>query len=123
MDMESAIVVKLPETFSTDGARRLKQELKTKIGDGTPRVVIDLSKVKNIDLKGLEALLSCMDEVARRDGALQLGGISAEAATVLELTRLDKIFQKFPGFALDAPAVSLAPEMESESVSTAVSTE
>ena len=83
MDMQSAIVVKLPETFSADGARRLKQELRTKIGDGTPRVVIDLSKVKNIDLKGLEALLNCMDEIARRDGAIQLGGISAEAATVL----------------------------------------
>ena len=81
MDMQSAIVVKLPETFSADGARRLKQELRTKIGDGTPRVVIDLSKVKNIDLKGLEALLNCMDEIARRDGAIQLGGISAEAAT------------------------------------------
>jgi hypothetical protein len=55
-----------------------------------------------------------MEEVARRDGAIQLGGISAEAATVLELTRLDKLFQKFPGFLLDAPAVTLAPEVVPE---------
>jgi len=115
MDMQSAIVVKLPEKFNAAGARRLKQELSTKINNnGIPRVVIDLSQVKNIDLRGLEALLSCMEEVARRDGAIQLGGISAEAATVLELTRLDKLFQKFPGFLLDAPAVTLAPEVVPE---------
>jgi len=114
MDMQSAIVVKLPEKFNAAGARRLKRELSTKINKGIPRVVIDLSQVKNIDLRGLEALLSCMEEVARRDGAIQLGGISAEAATVLELTRLDKLFQKFPGFLLDAPAVTLAPEVAPE---------
>jgi anti-sigma B factor antagonist len=123
MDMQSAIVVKLPETFNAAGARQLKQELRAKINDGTPRVVIDLSQVKNIDSKGLEALLSCMEEVARRDGALQLGGISAEAATVLELTRLDKLFQKFPGFSLDALAVTLAPEVVPESTAAETTTQ
>lgn len=123
MDMQSAIIVKLPETFNAAGARQLKQELRTKINDGTPRVVIDLSQVKNIDSKGLESLLSCMEEVARRDGALQLGGISAEAATVLELTRLDKLFQKFPGFSLDAPAVTLAPEVVPEDTAAETTTQ
>lgn len=123
MDMQSAIVVKLPKTFNAAGARQLKQELRTKINDGTPRVVIDLSQVKNIDSKGLEALLSCMEEVARRDGALQLGGISPEAATVLELTRLDKLFQKFPGFSLDAPAVTLTPEVVPEDTAAETSTQ
>src|SRR5207237_997904 len=52
MDMQSAIVVKLPEKFNAAGARRLKQELSTKINNGIPRVVIDLSQVKNIDLRG-----------------------------------------------------------------------
>ena len=89
MDMQSAIVVKLPETFSADGARRLKQELRTKIGDGTPRVVIDLSKVKNIDLKGLEALLNCMDEIARRDGAIQLFEEPTNAASARRATITD----------------------------------
>jgi anti-anti-sigma factor len=114
MEKQSAIVVKLPETFNAAGARRLKRELKNRMSNGIPRVVIDLSQVKNIDLTGLEALLNCMDEVARHDGALQLGEISAEAATVLELTRMDKLFHKFPGFSLDAPTVTLSPEFAPE---------
>lgn len=117
MNTQSAIVVKLPETFSAAGARRLRNELRNKISDGVPRVVIDLSQVKNIDLNGLEALLSCMDEVARRDGALQLGELSQEAATILELTRMDKLFHKFPKFSLDAPTVTLSPEVVPEDVS------
>ena len=117
MNTQSAIVVKLPETFNAAGARRLRNELRNKISDGTPRVVIDLSQVKNIDLNGLEALLSCMDEVARRDGALQLGELSQEAAAVLELTRMDKLFQKFPKFSLDAPVVTLSPEAVPEPIS------
>lgn len=110
MDKQSAIIVNLPETFNAAGARRLKIELKKKLNHGTPRVVIDLSRVKNIDLRGLDALLNCMDEIARRDGALQLGELSPEAAAVLELTRMDKIFQKFPRFSIDAATVTLAPE-------------
>jgi len=116
MDKQSAIVVKLPETFNAAGARRLKSELRNKISKEIPRVVIDLSRVKNIDLSGLEALLNCMDEVARRDGALQLGEVSPEAATILELTRMDKLFHKFPGFALDTPTVTLSPEPVPEQV-------
>jgi anti-sigma B factor antagonist len=116
MEKQSAIIVKLPETFNAAGARRLKRELKNKMSNGSPRVVIDLSNVKNIDLNGLEALLNTMDEVARQDGALQLGEVSSEAATVLELTRMDKLFNKFPGFSIDAPTVTFSPELAPEQV-------
>jgi anti-anti-sigma factor len=61
-----------------------------------PGVVVDLSRVKKMDLSGIEALLTCMEEVARQDGSVELGGISPEAATLLELTRVNELFQKFP---------------------------
>ena len=118
MDKQSAIVVKLPETFDASGARRLKQEFKEKLSDDSPRVVIDLANVKQIDLGGLEALLNCMEEVARRDGAVQLSEVSAEAATMLELTRMDRLFKEFPAFPADVPTVTLSPESAPEPVST-----
>ena len=37
-----------------------------------------------------------MEEIARQDGSLQLGGMSPEAETMLELTRISALFQKFP---------------------------
>ena len=103
-------MVKLPESFGAREARKLQRELKNRITTDSPNVVADLSRVKNMDLSAMEALLQCMEEVAQQDGALQIGGVSPEAATLLELTRMDQLFAKFPGFAIEAGAYEFSPE-------------
>jgi anti-sigma B factor antagonist len=115
MEKMSTIVIKLPDFFGARGARKLRRELKNKLTNANLHVVFDLSRVKNIDLKGLEALLSCMEGIAKQDGGLEFAGISAEAATLLELTRMDKLFQKFPNFR----TVLSPPVVEAETVSEA----
>lgn len=110
MERLSTIIVKLPEVFGAKAARKLGRELKSKIRDSNPHVLLDLSRVKKIDSKGLRALLTCMEEIAKQDGALQFGKISPEAATLLELTRMDRLFQRFPSFPAEAPAFTLTPE-------------
>jgi anti-sigma B factor antagonist len=114
MDNPSAIMIKVPEVFGAKEARKLGRELKSKIASDEPCVVVDLSRVKNIDSAGLEGLLNCMEEVARKDGSLQVGAISPEAATVLELTRMDRLFQKFPALPVEAPSFALATEPAAE---------
>ena len=109
MEKMSTILVKLPEVFGAKAARKLRHELKSKLPSVNLHVVFDLSRVKNIDLKGMEALLSCMEEIARQDGGLEFAGVSPEAAILLELTRMDQLFQKFPNFTI-APAQALATE-------------
>lgn len=116
MERLSTIVVKLPEVFGAKAARKLGRELKSKITSPGPHVIVDFSRVKKIDLRGLEALLSCLKELAKLDGGLQFGGLSPEAATLLELTRMDRILQKFPGFSTDAPTFTLSPEPAIEEV-------
>jgi anti-anti-sigma factor len=96
MDIPSSIMIKVPEVFGVKEARKLRRELKNKLTGERPSVVVDLSRVKKINLTGLEGLLSCMEEVARQDGSLEIAGISPEAAAVLELTRMNQLFQKFP---------------------------
>jgi len=116
IDMSAAVVVRLSETLDVTQVRRLGRELKTKISAECPRIILDLSRVKDINISGLEALLSCMDEVVKQDGGLQLTGVSAEAATLLELTRMDRLMQKFPGFTVEAPQFEIAAEMVVEEV-------
>jgi anti-anti-sigma factor len=101
MNMQSAILIKLPEKFGGKEAKTLGRELRAKVSHNIPNVVVDLSRVRQIDLGGLEGLLDCMETVSKNDGTLQLGEISPEAATILELTRMDKLFQKFP--AIEVP--------------------
>jgi len=117
MEFPSAIMIKLPEVFGRKEARKLGRELKDKISTDSPCVVVDLSRVKKIDLAGLEGLLNCMDEVARHDGAIQVGGVSPEAATLLELTRMDRLFHKFPSFPTETPAFALTEATTEEATS------
>jgi len=96
METASAIMINLPEFFGAKEAKKLGRELKKKINGQAPNVIVDLSRVKQMDTRGFEGLLSCMQQVASRDGSVQLGAISAEAATLLELARMDHLFSKFP---------------------------
>ncbi len=89
------VVMKLPHRVDAREARNLLRELK-ELPIEEPCVVVDLSAVRHMDSAALDVLLGCMVEVARRDGAMRLGGISPEAATVLELTRMDQVFAMFP---------------------------
>ena len=114
MDSPSAIMVRVPEVFGRKEARKLERELRNKIGNDVPCVIVDLSRVKKIDLAGVEGLLSCMEQIARTDGSVQLGGISPEAATILELTRMNTLINKFPAFPAEAPSFALTPETVAE---------
>lgn len=110
METQAAIMIKLPEAFGGKEARRLGRELKSRMSN-SPNIVVDFSRVREMDLAGLEGLLDCMETVAKNDGALQLGEMSPEAAVFLELTRMDQLFNRFPVF--DASS-SFASELAGE---------
>src|SRR5574337_243593 len=95
MNTRSTIVVKLPEELNAKRSRSLMRQLKPVLKLDQPSVVLDLSAVEDIDTAGLDLLLHCMADVANRDGALKLAGISPVAATVLEITRMDGLFNMF----------------------------
>lgn len=117
MQKQSAIMIRLPEVFGAKEARKLGRELKNMITGESPSVVVDLSQVRTIDLAGLEGLLNCMEAVAKNDGALQLSTISPEAATILELTRINRLFEKFPSCDVQAVEFTAPAAYEEEGVS------
>src|SRR5436305_1491872 len=82
----------------------------------TRRVILDLSRVKTMDCAGLHGLLICMQEVARYDCAIQLQAVSLEAATLLELARMDHLFRKFPSLPTQAPGFTIASASVAEGV-------
>jgi anti-anti-sigma factor len=114
MESVGAIMINLPENFGAKEAKKLCRELKAKISKDAPCVIVDLSRVKRMDTEGLEGLLSCMEEVAKHDGAVQLGAVSPEAATILELARIDHLFEKFPSVPAHAPSFAVAPNLAEE---------
>jgi anti-sigma B factor antagonist len=114
MENPSAMLIRLPERFGHYEARTLAAELEYTLVHDQPCLIVDFSRVKQIDSAGLNMLLACMVKIARRDGAVQLGEVSPEAATMLELTRMDSIFDLFPRISEDATTLRLLQAQGSE---------
>jgi anti-anti-sigma factor len=109
MESPSALLIRLPQRFNDVEARALSSELESSLKRNQPCLIIDFSNVKQIDGAGLEMLLQCMVKIAKEDGSVQVGDISAEAATILEMTGMDRILQLFPRIAGDISTVRVLP--------------
>ena len=66
------------------------------IDKGHQHLVIDLSRVKFVDSTGLGALVRCLKELGSQ-GQLVLYGVGELVRSLLQMTRLDKIFSQATG--------------------------
>ena len=89
------IVMELPEQLTVERVQILSPELLPLVKADRPRLVFDFSGVRRIDSAGLDMLLTCIDEVMKRDGDLKLASVSPEIAVILEITRVDRLFEMF----------------------------
>jgi anti-anti-sigma factor len=116
MDASLAIIINLPQSLGSREAKKLVRELKMQITDESPLVILDLSRVKKMDCAGLAGLLVCTQEIAKHDGAIQVRAISPEAATLLEMVRMDRLLQKFAPLPAQSPGFTIAPAYVAEEV-------
>jgi len=58
-------------------------------------VVFECSEVRLIDSAGVDMLVQCLEMVMQRDGDLKLAALTPEARVILELTRIDRLFEIF----------------------------
>ncbi len=89
------VVMQVPEQLVLGQLPSFKQELAPLLESHRPRVVLDCSQVRYIDSAGIEMLLHCLEEAMKRDGDLKLADVSREAQVILELMRVDRVFELF----------------------------
>lgn len=99
MNKRSTFVISLPEIFAGKSVLATKREIRSSLRADQPQLVMDLSRVREMDCTGLDLLLQCMVEVSRKNGSLTLADVSPQAATYLELARMDRAFGMFPSVA------------------------
>jgi len=109
MNHETMTQLKISKYLDVKEARAFARKIKPELSADQPCVVVDLSDVEQIDAAGLDLLLRCMLAVAKRDGSVRLAGLSPQAATVLELTRMDRIFAMFPEASEVLPCFEVQP--------------
>jgi anti-anti-sigma factor len=89
----SVTVTQLPETLSVKQGRLFFEELESRMNVDRPCVVLDCSKVGEMDRFAIHMLLCCLGEAMKRDGDVRLAAVSASARETLELTRVDRLFE------------------------------
>jgi anti-anti-sigma factor len=88
-------VQQLPEQLSVKQGRGFFREVESCLNVDQPRVVLDCSKVQLLDSAGVRVLLSCLEAAMKRNGDVKLAVIPPGAAEILELARVDHIFEVF----------------------------
>ena len=88
-------VKQLPEKLSVKQGRGFFREVESCLNADRPRVVLDCSKVQQLDSTGIQVLLCCLEEALKRNGDVKLASVPPGAAAILELTRVDRLFEAF----------------------------
>jgi|SRR5436853_269505 anti-sigma B factor antagonist len=91
----SVSVKKMPESVSVSETHQLFNELSPLLKVDRPCIVLDFSEVRQLDSAGIELLLRCMEEAMKRNGDVKLAAVSPQAAVILQLTRVDRLFEIF----------------------------
>lgn len=73
--------------------RLVFKELESRINIDRPCVVLDCSRVREMDRFAIHMLLCCLEEAMKRNGDVKLAAVSPSARETLELTRVDRLFE------------------------------
>lgn len=78
-----------------DGPEVLRDSIRALITQDTTRIVLDLSQVTYIDSAGVGALVSAFSSARSSGGNLVLAGLTRRLADLLEITKLNTVFETY----------------------------
>ncbi len=91
----TVVVKDLPESVTLSHIPDLCREIVPLARVDWPCLVFDFSNVRELDRAGVELLLLTMEEAVKRNGDLKLAAVPPQIAVLLELTRVDRLFEIF----------------------------
>jgi len=87
----SITVREVPEIVNASRGRHFLSELESGMASDHPFIVLDCSKVRQMDRPTVQLILSCLEEVMKRNGDVKLAGVPAR----LETTGVSRLFESF----------------------------
>lgn len=90
------IVKQLPKRFAKDEVEQFSRELRPLLRAERPRLVLDFSRVRELDRLAADALLHYIEEALKEGGDIKLASLPSAPAVILELTGTDRFFEIHP---------------------------
>ena len=97
-------VVAITGDVDLESSPKLRDFLKPKSAQKTPKLLLDFSGVNYIDSSGLATLIEYFQAVQGFGGKMALASLSPRVKNVFEIVRLEQIFSLYP----DVPAALAA---------------
>jgi len=85
-----------PLALEGDSSAAFKERIRSLTGEGRRNLVVDLGNVDFVDSSGLGALISALKVLRAGGGDLKLANVGEQVHSVLEITRLLRVFDTFP---------------------------
>ncbi len=96
-------VEQLPESLNVNEVGAFRANFQMKLITDHPYLVLDCSKVDQMNKSVVGLVLSCLEEAMKRNGDVRLSGVSPAAKAALASVGADRLFHIFPS---NADAVS-----------------
>jgi anti-sigma B factor antagonist len=87
------VVMEVPHVLNHQEKEAFWFELQPLLETDRPRIVLDCSNLRHVDSAGIEMLLQCIEEAMKRDGDVKLASVTPASAALLELMRVDRLFE------------------------------
>jgi anti-sigma B factor antagonist len=101
---ESISVIEPEGTIDNAGGDRIRQDVSDRLDAGAMTILIDLEKITFMDSSGLGAMITTLKAVKAKGATLYLCTLSDQIKIIMEITRLDDVFNILP----DREAFNLA---------------
>lgn len=88
-------VKEFPEALNPIRGQLFLSEVQSYLHDDRPYIVLDCSKVSEMDRPAIQLLLCCLEEAIKRNGDVKLAAVPAGARATLQLIGVDRLFEIF----------------------------
>ena len=88
-------VKEFPGTLNAIMGRLFLWEMQRYLYDERPQIVLDCSKIAQLDRPSIQLLLCCLEEALKRNGDIKLAAVPAGARSTLKLSGVDRVFEIF----------------------------
>ncbi|MCK4873658.1 MAG: STAS domain-containing protein [Phycisphaerales bacterium] len=94
-DYEQLSIITISGEFTADDDDAFRRTITERLDGGIQHLILDLQYLEQIDSAGLEGLLWLQERVNRGNGQLRLVAVDDHVLRILELTRLERRFERY----------------------------
>ena len=91
----NVMVKQLPERLDRGHQRSFARDLHNVLNVYRPCLVLDCSRLRQMDRSAMQLLLYCLEQAMKRNGDVRLAGVAPEAIAILQSTGIDRLFRFF----------------------------